>query len=184
MNVLIACEYSGVVRDAFRSKGHNAVSCDYLPTEVEGPHIQGDALEAIKSQKWDMLIAHPPCTHLSVSGAKFFAEKRADGRQQEALAFVEALLSADIPRIAVENPVSVISSYIRKPDQYIHPWQHGHGETKKTGLWLKNLPLLIPSNIVDGREQRVWKMGPSPTRWMERSRTYQGIANAMAQQWG
>ena len=183
-NILIACEYSGTVRDAFAKRGHNAVSVDFLPSETEGKHIQGDVLDVIRSQKWDLMVAFPPCTHLAVSGARYFAEKRADGRQQEALAFVEALLTADIPKIAIENPVGIISSYIRKPDQYIHPWQHGHGETKKTGLWLKNLPLLIPSDIVDGREQRVWKMGPSPARSKERSRTYQGIANAMAHQWG
>ena len=130
------------------------------------------------------MIAHPPCTDLAVSGAKFFKEKRADGRQQRALEFVQKLLDAPIPMIALENPVSVISTYIRKANQYVQPWMFGHGETKKTGLWLKGLPLLRPTNIVEGREQKVWLMGPSPDRWKDRSRTYQGIADAMAEQWG
>ena len=183
MNVLVACEYSGRVRDAFAERGHNAVSVDYLPSETEGKHIQGDVLDVIKSQKWDLMIAFPPCTDLAVSGAKYFAEKRADGRQQKALEFVNALLDAPIEKIALENPVGVISTYIRKPNQYVQPWQFGHGETKKTGLWLKNLPLLRPTNVVEGREQKVWLMSPSPNRWKERSRTYEGIAKAMAEQW-
>lgn len=188
MRILVACEYSGKVREAFRKLGHDAWSCDLLPSDDNSPyHIQGDVLE-ILNDGWDLMVAHPPCTHLAVSGARHFREKIADGRQQQALDFVQALLDAPIPKIALENPVSVISSKIRKPTQYIQPWQFGHGETKKTGLWLKNLPPLIPTNIVSGREQRVWKMAPSnkhtAPRWKLRSETYQGIADAMAEQWG
>lgn len=183
MKVLIACEYSGTVRDAFIRAGHEAMSCDLLPTDVAGPHYQGSVLD-ILSDGWDLMIAHPPCTHLAVSGARHFAAKQASGVQQEALDFVSALLNAPIPKIALENPVSIISTRIRKPDQIIHPWQYGHGETKATCLWLKNLPLIEPTNIVAGREPRVHKMPPSPTRWKERSKTYQGIADAMAAQWG
>ena len=183
MRVLVACEYSGRVRDAFRALGHDAISCDLLPTEVDGPHYQGDVRDLL-SGAWDLLIAHPPCTHLAVSGARHFAAKRADGRQQDALDFVRMLMNAPIPRIAIENPVSVISSEIRRPDQIIQPWQFGHGETKATCLWLKGLPKLAPTQIVDGREARVHRMPPSPDRWKERSRTYQGIAGAMAAQWG
>jgi site-specific DNA-cytosine methylase len=182
---LVACEYSATVRDAFRAKGFDAWSCDLLPTEGDPQwHIQGDALEAVYGQQWDLLIAHPPCTHLAVSGARHFAAKIADGRQQEALDFVRKLLDAPIPHIALENPVSVISSHIRKPDQTIQPWQHGHGETKATCLWLKNLPKLKPTNIVEGREARIHRMPPGPDRWKERSRTFPGIAQAMADQWG
>lgn len=184
MRVLIACEFSGAVRDAFIRKGHDAVSCDLLPTESPGPHIQGDALKAMRLQRWDMMIAHPPCTHLAVSGARHFAAKRADGRQQAALEFVQRLLDAPIPRICLENPISIISTAIRKPDQIIQPWQFGYGETKATCLWLKNLPPLVPTNIVDGREARVHRMPPGPNRWKERSRTFLGIAEAMAEQWG
>ena len=184
MRVLIACEYSATVRDAFQAKGFDAWSCDLLPTEGDPQwHIQGDALQAVYGQQWDLLIAHPPCTHLAVSGARHFAAKIADGRQQEALDFVRQLLDAPIPHIALENPVSVISSHIRKPDQTIQPWQHGHGETKATCLWLKNLPKLKPTNIVEGREQRIHRMPPGPDRWKERSRTFPGIAQAMADQW-
>jgi hypothetical protein len=183
MRVLIACEYSGRVRDAFIRMGHDAMSCDLLPTDSPGPHYQGDVFDVI-GDGWDLMIAHPPCTHLAVSGARHFEAKRADGRQQEALDFVRRLLNADIPRIALENPVSIISSVIRKPDQIIHPWQFGHGETKATCLWLKNLPLLTSTNIVDGRDPRVHFMPPSPDRWKLRSTTYQGIADAMAAQWG
>ena len=182
MKILIACEYSGAVRDAFINKGHDAVSCDILPTDRAGPHIQGDVRDVL-GDGWDMMIAFPPCTHLAVSGARWFKEKQADGRQAEALDFVRLLMDAPIERIALENPVSIISSRIRKPDQTIQPWQFGHGETKRTCLWLKNLPKLTPTNIVEGREQRIWKMPPSADRWKERSKTYQGIANAMAQQW-
>lgn len=179
--MLVACEYSGTVRDAFIAKGHDALSCDLLPTEKPGPHYQGDVRDVLE-QGWDLMIAHPPCTHLAVSGARWFHKKRQE--QQEALDFVRLLLDAHIPRIALENPVSIISSRIRKPDQVIQPWQHGHGETKATCLWLKNLPRLVATNIVEGREQRVWKMPPSADRWKERSRTFPGIAQAMAEQWG
>jgi site-specific DNA-cytosine methylase len=182
MRILVACEYSGAVRDAFIARGHDAVSCDILPTEKPGPHIQGDVTEVL-NQGWDMMVAFPPCTHLAVSGARWFKEKQADGRQQQALDFVRMLMNAPIERIAIENPVSIISSHIRKPDQTIQPWQFGHGETKRTCLWLKNLPKLTPTDIVDGREQRIWKMPPSPDRWKERSKTFQGIATAMANQW-
>lgn len=184
MKVLIACEYSGRVRDAFTALGHDATSVDLLPSETEGKHIQGDVFEVIKNNSFDLMIAHPPCTDLAVSGARYFKEKRKDGRQQRALEFVQKLLDAPIEKIALENPVSVISSYIRKPDQYIQPYEFGHGETKKTGLWLKGLPLLKGTHLVQGREPRVHMMPPSPNRWKERSRTYKGIAQAMAEQWG
>ena len=180
MRVLIGCEFSGIVRDAFTRAGHYATSCDLLPTETQGAHHQGDLLE-ILSQGWDLAIFHPPCTHLAVSGARWFKDKQEE--QLEALEFVRVLLNAPIDKIALENPVSIISSVIRKPDQYIQPWQFGHGETKKTGLWLKNLPKLNPTNIVEGRESRVHRMPPGPNRWKERSRTFTGIAKAMAEQW-
>lgn len=184
MRVLVACEYSATVRDAFRARGHDAYSCDLLPTEGDSQwHYQGE-IKHFMAFQWDLMIAHPPCTDLAVSGARHFAEKIADGRQQRALDFVQALLDAPIERIALENPISVISSKIRKPDQIIQPWQFGHGETKATCLWLKGLPKLVPTDIVDGRADRIHKMSPSPNRWKERSRTYQGIANAMAEQWG
>jgi site-specific DNA-cytosine methylase len=182
MNVLVACEFSGVVRNAFRALGHNAWSCDLLPSETEGPHYQGDVCDLLVPDLWDLMIAHPPCTHLAVSGARWFKEKQTE--QADALEFVRILLNAPIPRIALENPVSIISSRIRKPDQIIQPWQFGHGETKATCLWLKNLPPLKPTNIVDGRVPRVHRVSPGPDRWKERSRTYQGIAQAMAEQWG
>lgn len=181
MRVLVACEFSGIVRDAFAARGHDAWSCDLLPTEKPGQHIQVDVLKVL-AYGWDLMIAHPPCTHLAVSGARWFKEKAR--AQAEALDFVRLLFDAPIHRIALENPVSIISSKIRKPDQIIQPYQHGHGETKATCLWLKNLPLLKPSCVVDGREQRVWKMPPGPDRWKERSRTFLGIAKAMADQWG
>jgi site-specific DNA-cytosine methylase len=182
MMILVACEFSGIVRDAFRALGHDAWSCDLLESE-RGPkfHIRGDVLHFLDFG-WDLMIAHPPCTHLAVSGARWFAEKRQE--QAEALEFVRALLAAPIPRIALENPVSIISSRIRKPDQIIQPWQFGHGETKATCLWLKNLPPLAPTAIVAGREARVHRMPPGPDRWRERSRTFPGIARAMADQWG
>ena len=183
MRVLVACEYSGRVRDAFRERGHDAISCDLLQTEVDGPHYHGSVFDII-NDGFDMMIAHPPCTHLAVSGARHFASKQASGVQQEALEFVRRLMDAPIERIAIENPVSIISSRIRKPDQIIQPWQYGHGETKATCLWLKNLPKLTPTNIVEGREARVHKMPPGPNRWKERSRTFEGIAIAMAEQWG
>ena len=180
MKVLVACEYSGRVRDAFIAYGHDAVSCDLLPTESEGPHYQGDVFDIINGE-WDLMIAHPPCTHLAVSGSRWFKEKATE--QAESLAFVRALMDAPISRIAIENPVSVISSRIRKPDQIIQPWQYGHGETKATCLWLKNLPKLNPTNIVEGRQARIHRMSPGPNRWKDRSRTYTGIAEAMASQW-
>lgn len=181
MKILVACEYSGTVRDAFLAAGHIALSCDLLPSDAPGPHLQGDVREVLE-MGWDLMIAHPPCTHLAVSGARWFHLKQQE--QQEALRFVRMLLEAPIPRIALENPVSIISSRIRKPDQTIQPWQFGHGETKATCLWLKNLPPLESTNIVDGREARIHRMPPSPMRWKERSKTYRGIADAMAQQWG
>ena len=181
MKVLIACEFSGIVREAFAKRGHDATSCDLLPTEIPGKHYQGNVLDII-GDGWDLMIAHPPCTHLAVSGARWFKDKQFE--QAAALRFVWKLMIADIPRIAIENPVSIISSRIRKPDQIIQPWQFGHGETKATCLWLKNLPLLKPTIIVNGRENRIHKMPPSENRWRERSRTYQGIADAMAEQWG
>lgn len=181
MRVLVACEYSGIVRDAFIRAGHDAISCDLLPTEQSGPHFQGDVMDII-GDGFDLMIAHPPCQHLAVSGARWFAGKQTE--QAEALQFVRDLLAAPIPHIALENPVSIISSRIRKPDQIIQPWQFGHGETKATCLWLKNLPPLMPTNIVDGREARVHRMPPGPDRWKERSRTYPGIAAAFASQWG
>lgn len=180
MRVLVACEYSGTVRDAFRALGHDAMSCDMLPTERPGPHHQGD-VRAILHDGWDLMVAHPPCTHLAVSGARWFDGKRRE--QEEALQFVRELLAAPIPRIAIENPVSIISSRIRKPDQVIQPWMFGHGETKATCLWLKGLPHLVPTNIVPGREARIHRMPPGPDRWKERSRTFSGIAQAMAEQW-
>lgn len=182
MKVLVACEYSGRVRDAFLRRGHDAWSCDILPTDVPGPHYRFDALEVMRRFHWDLMICHPPCTHLAVSGAAWFKYKAKE--QEQALWFVRELLDAPIEKIALENPVSIISTRIRKPDQYVQPWQFGHGETKKTGLWLKNLPKLIPTNIVEGREPRVHMMSPGPNRWKERSRTYEGIAEAMADQWG
>lgn len=257
MNVLVACEFSGVVRDAFRAKGHSAWSCDLLPAESKPHlHIQGDALEAIRDGRptdgapWDMMICHPPCTHLAVSGARWFKDKAQE--QAEALEFARSLMNAPIPCIALENPVSIISSRIRKPDQTIQPWQFGHDASKKTCLWLKGLPQLVPTSIVppkgwqkvkyafecmecpdcgepwceeceehygecscigptqdeathrtiDGVQfatletpapRPIWgnqtpsgqnKLGPSPDRWRERSRTFPGIAQAMADQWG
>ncbi len=181
MKVLIACEFSGIVREAFKKKGHNAWSCDLLPTEIPGLHIQDNVLKHL-NKNWDLMIAHPPCQHLAVSGARWFKDKKEE--QKQALHFVELLLNAPIRKICLENPVSVISTKIRKPDQIIQPWQFGHGETKKTCLWLKNLPKLTPTNIVDGRENRVWKEPPGKNRWKNRSRTFTGIASAMAEQWG
>jgi site-specific DNA-cytosine methylase len=182
MRVLIACEFSGIVRHAFRERGHDAWSCDILPAEDFSPfHILGNVLEVL-DREWDMMIAFPPCTHLAVSGARWFKDKRAE--QSEALVFVQKLLDSRVPRIALENPVGVISTRIRKPDQIIQPWMFGHGETKATCLWLKNLPVLIPTRIVEGRHPRVHREPPSPERWKNRSRTLEGIASAMAGQWG
>jgi len=188
MKVLIACEFSGIVRDAFLKRGHDAWSCDLLDNENEhlgvGHHLTGDVRWWLghPQWKWDLMIAHPPCTYLAVSGARWFKDRQSE--QTEALAFVKCLMDAPIERIAIENPISVISTKIRKPDQIIQPWMFGHGETKATCLWLKNLPKLEPTNIVEGRTARVHRAPPSPTRWKERSRTLQGIADAMADQWG
>ena len=183
MRVLVACEISGKVRDAFRLKGHDAWSCD-LERNDSPYHIQGDILTLLDYDSFDLMLAFPPCTHLSVSGARWWEEKRQDGRQQQAEKFFMKLANADCTKIALENPIGRMSTAWRKPDQIIQPWQFGHGETKATYLWLKGLPLLIPTNIVEGREQRVWKMPPSPERSKLRSETYSGIAVAMAEQWG
>ena len=181
--VLIGCEYSGVVRRAFRDLGHDAWSCDLLPSEDDSPyHLQEDVRVIVAARRWDMAIFFPPCTHLAVSGARWFTEKRDE--QEEARAFVRWLMDCPVPRIAIENPVSIISSRIRKPDQILEPHHHGHGETKKTCLWLKNLPPLFATHLVPGRVARVHLMPPSPERWKERSRTYPGIGRAMATQWG
>jgi hypothetical protein len=200
MRVLVACEYSGRVREAFRRRGHDAWSCDLLPAEDGSTyHIRGDVLQHLGGRvvftgtalmdfhiepRWDLLIAHPPCTHLAVSGARYFGDKRADGRQAEAIEFFMRLAESSIPRIAIENPVCIMSSVWREPDQIIQPWWFGHGETKATCLWLKGLPPLIPTKIVAGRHPRVHLTPPGPDRWKERSRTYEGVAEAMAQQWG
>lgn len=177
---IVACEFSGIVRDALLDAGLWAVSCDLLPSERPGPHMQCD-IRSVDLSEFDLMIAHPPCTHLAVSGARWFAEKRQE--QAEALEFVRWLLEAPVPRIALENPVSIISSQIRKPDQIVQPWMFGHGETKTTCLWLKNLPALVPTEVVEGRAGRIWREPPSPDRWKNRSRTYPGFAQAMAQQW-
>jgi hypothetical protein len=199
LRVLIACEYSGATRDAFRKLGHYALSCDLLPTDVDGPHYQGDVFDII-NDGWDLMVAHPPCTYLTVAGVRWLyhpedrhlptAQRRRHPNypnrlqdQEDGLAFVQRLMGVDIPAIAIENPVSVISSRIRKPDQVIQPWMFGHGETKATCLWLKNLPKLVPTNVVEGREQRIHLMPPGPLRWKERSKTFQGIADAFAAQW-
>lgn len=188
MRVLVACEFSGVVRDAFARRGHDAWSCDLMPTECDllpterlGHHYQGDVRDLL-TQSWDLMIGHPPCTYLAVSGALHFARRRRE--QAEALDFVRLLMAADIPRHAIENPVSVISTAIRPPDQIIQPWQFGHGEVKTTCLWLKGLPPLTPTRIVDGRESRILAMSPGRERSKNRSKTYPGIAAAMAEQWG
>ncbi len=183
MRVLIACEFSGVVRRAFRRAGHDAWSCDLLPAEDSSDyHFQGDIREILQDPTWDLMIAHPPCTYLAVSGARWWAQRRLE--QITALDFVRILMNAPAFRIAIENPIGYISTAIRKPDQIIQPWQFGHGETKATCLWLKHLPPLKPTKIVEGREARIHRMAPSPHRWRERSRTYEGIAAAMAEQWG
>ena len=192
MKVLVACEYSGVVRDAFIKRGHDALSCDLLPTESPGPHYQGDVFDIINLENWDMMIAHPPCTHLAVSGAVWFAEKRKDGRQQAAIDFFMALANTNIPKTCIENPVCIMSSIWRKPDQYIQPYEYGHTEQKKTGLWLKNLPKLIATNNVysemmalpKNQRERLHYLSPCPERAKIRSKTFQGIADAMADQWG
>lgn len=184
MNILIGCEYSGAVRDAFINEGHDAMSCDFLDTDRPGPHYKGDVRDVL-DYPWDIAIFHPPCTHLSVSGAKHFAAKRMDGRQQAAVSFFMMLWNQDhIPNIAIEQPISIMSRLFRRPDQIIQPWQFGHGETKATCLWLKGLPPLVPTNIVGGREPRIHRMPPSADRWKLRSATYDGVATAMAKQWG
>jgi len=159
------------------------MSCDLLPTDAPGPHYQGDVRDVL-DYPWDLMIAHPPCTNLSVSGARHFQAKRMDGRQQASASFFMMLAKVDIPKIAIENPICIMSSLYRKPDQVVQPWMFGHGETKATSLWLKGLPKLLSTNIVEGRETRIHKMPPSEDRWKLRSTTYQGIADAMAQQWG
>jgi hypothetical protein len=182
MRVLVACEYSGIVRDAFKEKGHYAVSCDLLPTESEGLHYQGDVRD-ILYEGWDMMIAHPPCTYLAVSGARWFKYRKQE--QKEALDFVRLLMGASVDKICIENPVSVISTAIRKPDQIIQPYQFGHNESKKTCLWLKGLPLLMPTDIItEGIQQSIHRMPPGNNRSKDRSRTFTGIAKAMADQWG
>lgn len=181
MRVLVACEYSGIVREAFASRSHDQASCDLLASEQPGQHYQ-QPVEEILNLGWDLMIAHPPCTHLAVSGSRWFKDKVQE--QSDALAFVQMLMDAPIERIAIENPISVISTKIRPPDQYIHPWAFGHEETKKTCLWLKNLPPLIATAVMAKREAIVHNMSPGPDRWKNRSRTYTGIAAAMAEQWG
>ena len=191
MNILIACEYSGVVREAFRAIGHNAISCDLLPSDDNSKyHYKGNVFDIIHD-KWDMMIAHPPCTHLAVSGAAWFKYKVKE--QADALNFVRALMEANILKICIENPISVISSKVKKPSQIIQPWQHGHETTKATCLWLKNLPILTPSKIVSKGERKIYASGKSSPMWhaksgggcgKERSKTFQGIADAMAKQWG
>ena len=184
MKVAVICEFSGIVRDAFAALGHDATSYDLIPSERPGKHVIGDVrvLGAEHFAQYDLLICHPPCTHLAVSGARWFKDKQRE--QADALEFVRWLMDLPCERIAIENPISIISSRIRKPDQVIQPWQFGHGETKATCLWLKGLRPLKPTNIVPGRENRVHRCPPGPDRWKERSRTYPGIAAAMAEQWG
>jgi site-specific DNA-cytosine methylase len=182
MRVLVACEYSGRVRDAFRRRGHDAWSCDLLECEADPRWHYQAPVEEVLGKGWDLMIAHPPCTHLAVSGSRHFHRKQRE--QAEALDFVRLLMNAPIPRWCIENPVSIISSAIRPPDQIIQPWQFGHGETKATCLWLQNLPRLKSTDVVEGREPRVHMMPPGPNRWKERSRTFKGIAEAMGEQWG
>ncbi len=185
MRVLVACEYSGKVREAFRKLGHEAISCDLLPSDDSSEfHHVGDVIPLLK-ETWDLVVAFPPCTHLAVSGARHFKQKIADGRQQQGIDFFMLFTKLDhVPKVAIENPISIMSTIYRKPDQIIQPWQFGHGETKATCLWLKGLSHLAPTNIVSGRHQRVHLMSPGPDRWKERSRTYDGIAEAMGNQWG
>jgi hypothetical protein len=199
MDILIGCEYSGTVRDEFIKRGHNAISCDLLPTEKEGPHYQGDIFDLLY-HKWDMIIAHPPCTYLTVSANRWLkdqparksgvlvGEARREARR-EAIDFVKRIMAAPCEKIIVENPIGVLSTEIRKPDQIIQPWQFGHPETKATCLWLKGVLALIPTNIVplpekESERMKIFHMSPSPDRWKERSLTYPGIAQAMANQWG
>lgn len=181
MKVLVACEFSGIVRNAFQKLGNRASSCDLINSELPGYHFKED-VRGILHLGWDLMIAHPPCTYLASSGARWF--KGREKEQQDAINFVLELMSAPINMICIENPIGVLSTKIRKPDQIIQPWMFGHGETKATCLWLKNLPKLIPTHVVEGRFPRIHKMGPSQNRSMNRSRTYTGIAEAMAEQWG
>lgn len=200
MKILVACEYSGVVREAFKKLGHDVISCDLLPTEQPGQHYQGDVTDLLK-ESWDMIIAFPPCTDLAVSGARYFEQKRLDGRQQKSIDFFMMLANADCPKIAIENPVGIMSSKWRKPNQIIQPWQFGHPESKKTCLWLKGLPLLEPTEILETPECGYWENQTKDKqnklmvdgKWIGfndkrtahlRSKTYQGIADAMANQWG
>ena len=185
MNVLLGCEFSGKVREAFRKLGHDVTSCDLLPSDDNSPnHIQGDVIDVIKSRRWDLIIIHPPCTALAVSGNRWYGrgmpkhQERIDSIEWTMALWEEAKKYA--PMVAMENPVGVLPM---KASQYIQPWQFGHGETKKTGLWLHNLPDLVPADVVEGREQRIWKLPPSADRWKIRSETYQGIADAIADQW-
>jgi hypothetical protein len=196
MKVLVACEFSGTVRDAFAKLGHDAWSCDLEPSDSTGNHYQGDMFDII-NEGWDLMIAHPPCTHLAVSGARHFAKKREDGRQQQGIDFFMKVVSTNIPRVAVENPIGIMSSIYRKPDQIIQPWEYGHKTTKATCLWLKGLPLLKPTNIVERGEFVVFPSGKRMSKWYAdsaknspkereriRNKTFQGIADAMADQWG
>ena len=196
MKVLVACEFSGTVRNAFAKLGHDSWSCDLEATDVPGNHYQGNMFDII-NEGWDLMIAHPPCTHLAVSGARHFEQKRADGRQQQGIDLFMSVINANIPMMAVENPIGIMSSLYRKPDQIIQPWQYGHGTTKATCLWLKNLPLLKPTNIVDkgavwtaksGKRMSQWfydsSLLPAKEREKMRNKTFQGIADAMADQWG
>lgn len=193
MKILLACEESQAVTKEFRKLGHEAYSCDILPCSGGHPewHIQDDVRDVLRHDvvslftcEWDMVIAFPPCTDLAVSGARHFEQKRKDGRQQKSIMFFEFFTQLKNRKVSIENPIGIMSTIYRKPDQIIQPWQFGHGETKATCLWLKGLPKLIPTKIVEGREQRIWKMAPGPDRAKERSKTYLGIAKAMAEQWG
>ncbi len=186
MKILVACEESQVVCKEFRRLNHSAFSCDIMDCSggMDEWHLKMDVREAMAFEKWDMMLAFPPCTHLAVSGARYFKEKQLDGRQQQGVDLFMLLAGSDIPLIAIENPIGIMSSKYRKPDQIIQPWMFGHGETKATCLWLKGLPKLVPTNIVGGREQKIWRMPPSKDRARLRSITYKGIAEAMANQWG
>ena len=196
MRILVACEFSGTVRDAFAKLGHDAWSCDLEPSEIPGQHYQGDVMDII-ADGWDLMIAHPPCTHLAVSGARHFEQKRKDGRQQQGIDFFMQIINAPIPKMAVENPVGIMSTIYRKPDQIIQPWEYGHEATKSTCLWLKGLPLLKPTNIVSKGEFVTFPSGKRMSKWYAessknspkqrekiRNKTFQGIADAMAEQWG
>lgn len=184
MRILVACEESQAVTKELRRLGHEAYSCDIIECSGGHPewHLQQDVTPLL-DEDWDMIIAFPPCTDLAVSGARWFAEKRADGRQQKSIDFFMRFANCKCDRVAIENPIGIMSTVYRKPDQIIQPWMFGHGETKATCLWLKGLPLLVPTDVVEGREQRIWKMGPSPERAKERSKTLTGIGRAMAEQW-